>query len=170
MEALAQERAAKREKDKQEGLKRLMRDMKLAPKGEAEKVKARGKANGIGKQKEKEDDEEDQGDWQEEYEGDGQIVDPVRTSPSLLTALSFADAVQLLFCIRFARNRTQTKNDQITTICSPMLDSVPFLPEVRRAPGPRGERMAPMEPSGPGRRDGYADGLYRNQEDDACVA
>lgn len=73
VESMANERRDKQEKEKQEGLKRLMRDMKL------EEGAKKGEGRRTGKSARAEEDEEDDKaeDWEEEYEGDGQIVDPV---------------------------------------------------------------------------------------------
>lgn len=75
VESMATERRDKQEREKQDSLKRLMRDMKLG--GGAKKGEGRKKGKGAQGDDEEEEEDEKAEEWEEEYEGDGQIVDPV---------------------------------------------------------------------------------------------
>lgn len=76
LERLAKERDAKRESSKKEQLARLMKDMKVGSKSSASTSKAANRAT-----RSREDLSQP---IDEEYEGDGQIIEPVSSSPTIL--------------------------------------------------------------------------------------
>lgn len=92
---IIQERADKKEKEKKAQIDKLMKDMNLA--------------KGRTKKSSKDDDEDTEGesDLEPSYDGDGQILDPVRLNVHLSSSLYLSD--HLLFYL-FPLFRTQTRS------------------------------------------------------------
>lgn len=75
LEKVVQERAAKREKDKKAQLDKLMKDMNLS------------KSKDVKRGKDEEEEMDDESDIEPSYDGDGQLLDPVRRNLRLLLIL-----------------------------------------------------------------------------------